>query len=88
MSWSASVPATPQDEFAAAVDAAEVGGQDINDPAVSEVVAAAKAVAKNLAATYITRPKVSASLGGHVLTDTEGGPNYYEGISISVSGSE
>jgi hypothetical protein len=88
MSWSASVPATPKDEFEAAVDAAEVGGQDINDPAVSEVVTAAKATAKNLAATYVTRPKVSASLGGHVLTETEGGPTFYEGITVSVSGSE
>ena len=88
MSWRTNVAATPKDEFEAAVDAAEVAGQDIKDPAVNEVVTAAKAIAKNLAATHITRPKVGATLGGHVLTDTEGGPTFYEGITVSVFGAE
>lgn len=87
MSWSTNVAATPTAEFEAALDAAEVAGQDINDPAVAKVVDAAKSMAKELAA-HITRPKIGAALGGHILTDTEGGPTFYEGITVSVFGAE
>jgi hypothetical protein len=82
MSWSLNVMATERGAFAAALDAAEPGGQDA--PGVQEVVDAAKTAAKELAA-HIRRPYVAANLAGHVLQPDEG-DNWSDSLTINLYG--
>jgi hypothetical protein len=88
MSWSLNVPATPHDEFDAAVDAAELGARQEVDgqpaPGVAEAVAKAKAVAKELA-PLINRRYVRAMLNGHVVQPGEG-ENWSDSVTVSLSG--
>lgn len=87
MSWTLNVPATPKDDFQAAVDAAVAGGQPLDVPEVAEAVNHAKGVMKQLG-VLISRPKIGGSATGHVLIEGQSGPTWYEGITVSVSGSE
>ncbi len=82
MSWTVNVPLTPRDEFAAAVDAAQAGGQEA--PGVDEAVASAKAAVKELAA-LIRRDFISANLNGHVLQPDEG-DNWSDSVSVGLFG--
>lgn len=80
MSWSFSL-ARPvaRADFEAAVDAAEVTGQDIELPGVREDVEAAKAAVKALA-QRLRRDWIGASASGHCLQRDEG-----DGMSDSIA---
>lgn len=84
MSWTISLPQTPREEFDAAVDAAEAGGQDASLPGVSEDVAAAKAALKELA-KRVKRPVIGGYANGHSLQADEG-DNWVDAVSVGVHG--
>ena len=84
MSWGINIAAVPKELFEDRLDEAQPGGQPAE--AVAEVVAKAKTVAKELA-KLITRPEIAAQLSGHVLIEGERGPTWYEGVTVTVSGS-
>jgi hypothetical protein len=84
MSWSISISPTARDDFAEAVDAAEVVGQSVELPGVAEATDDARAALKSLA-THIKRPRITATAGGHVLQEGEGS-TYYEACNVSVVG--
>jgi hypothetical protein len=86
MSWTFSVPPTPRADFDAAVDAAEASGQDLSLPGVADAVAAGRAALKALA-PQVKRALVSGSANGHCLQEDDG-PTWYDGLSVSVTGSE
>jgi hypothetical protein len=85
MSWTISISPTPRDDFDAAVDRAEASGQDLELPGVRDDVEAAKGALKNLA-QRVKRPLISATAYGHSLQEDEG-PNWHDGVSVSVTGS-
>jgi len=84
MSWSISIPATPRDDFEAAVDAAEVVGQSVELPGMTEATDSARAALKALA-HHVQRSRIAGTAGGHVLQEGEG-PTYYEACNVSVVG--
>jgi hypothetical protein len=85
MSWSLSIQPTPKEEFDAAVDAAQPGGQDASLPGVAEDVAAAKDALKAFG-KRVKRAKVSGSANGHALQEGEG-DNWSDSVSANVWGS-
>lgn len=87
MSWTLLIPASPPEDFNAAVDATEATGQDISIPGVAQAVEVARATLKALA-PVITRPLIEGYACGHVLTESQGGPNWDEGVTVSVGWDE
>lgn len=86
MSWSLAVAHTLREDFNSAVDAAQAVGDNANTESGAIQVLAAKAAMKGLAA-QVQRPKVGGNAGGHALQEGDGA-NFYDGMSVSVNGSE
>jgi hypothetical protein len=86
MSWSLQVPPTLRAEFNAAVDAAIPTGDNASTMGGAKQIAAAVKIMKELAA-QVVRPRVVGIAGGHALQPDDGA-NFYDGMSVSVSGLE
>lgn len=86
MSWSLAVAHVLREDFNKAVDTAQAVGDNANTESGAIQVLAAKAAMKVLAA-QVQRPKVGGNAGGHALQEGDGA-NYFDGMSVSVNGSE
>lgn len=86
MSWSLTVPHVFRADFNAAVDAAEPTGENAKTESGAMQVDVAKNVMK-LLADQVQRPKIGGNAGGHALQEGDG-VNFYDGMSVSVNGSE
>lgn len=86
MSWSLAVSHVLRENFNQAVDAAEPVGDNANTESGAVQVLAAKAAMKVLA-VQVQRPKIGGNAGGHALQEGDGA-NYFDGMSVSVNGSE
>ena len=84
MSWGLSVSPVAKEEFDAAVDAAQPGGQDATLPGVAEDVAVAKEALKAMG-RRVKRSKVGGSANGHALQADEG-DNWSDSVGASVYG--
>jgi hypothetical protein len=86
MSWSLTIPPTLKGDFDAAVDAAIPVGDNATTVTGAKQIAAAVAALKALA-PLVQRPRVAGHAGGHALQPDDGA-NFYDGMSVSVSGFE
>lgn len=84
MSWTISLGVTNREDWDAAVDRAEAGGQNLDLPGVREDVEAAKSALKSLG-RRVKRSRISGYASGHALQADEG-ITWVDSIAVSVSG--